>query len=67
MAKHFKFAMSHNIGKIEIVGKLQDEVILKIHDAKHIEQTGKLFTRKVVEVDGWLSPEFTLKPKMNAI
>ncbi len=67
MAKRFRFAMSHNIGKIEIVGRLHDEIVFKIHDAKYIEQTGCIFTRKAVEVDGWLSPEFTLEPEELAV
>jgi len=67
MAKRFRFAMSHNIGKIEIVGRLHDEIVFKIHDAKYIEQTGCIFTRKAVEVDGWLSPEFTLETEELAV
>jgi len=60
LAKRFKFALSHNIGKIEIVGRINEDIVFKIHDAKVIEQTGCIFTRDAVEVGGWLSPEFSL-------
>ena len=67
LAKRFKFAMSHNIGKIEIVGRMNDDIVFKIHDAKYPEQTGAMFTQNAVEVDGWLSPEFSLERDMAAV
>ncbi len=67
LAKRFKFAMSHNIGKIEIVGRLNDDIVFKIHDAKYPEQTGTIFTQNAVEVDGWLSPVFALEQDMAAV
>lgn len=53
-AKRFKYIMSHRTGKIEIVGIMGDEIILKYHQAKDPELMGKLFKRKLVPGAGWL-------------
>ncbi len=60
MAKRFKYAMSHQIGKIEIVGLLNGQIIFKIHDAKFTEQTGTVFMRPEDEVGGWLPDDLEL-------
>lgn len=60
MAKRFKYAMSHQIGKIEIIGLLDGQVIFKIHDAKYTEQTGTVFMRPADEVGGWLPDDLEL-------
>jgi len=67
MAKRFKFAMSHNIGKIEIIGRMDENIVFKIHEAKNAEQTGMIFTLKAFEVEGWLDPEFSLEQDMAAV
>ena len=60
LAKRFKYAMSHQIGKIEIVGLIDGQVIFKIHDAKFTEQTGTVFMRPADEVGGWLADDLEL-------
>jgi len=67
MAKRFKFAMSHNIGKIEIIGRMNEDIVFKVHEAKQTEQTGIVFTRNAYEVEGWLDPEFSLEQDMAAV
>ena len=59
-AKRFKYAMSHSLGKIEIVGIADDRIIFKIHDAKYTEQTGTVFMRPEEEVGGWLPDDLEL-------
>lgn len=60
MAKRFKYTLSHNIGKIEIVGRLNDDIVFKVHDAKYTDQTGTLFLQNAEKAGGWLSREFAL-------
>jgi len=67
MAKRFKFAMSHNIGKIEIIGRMDEDIVFKIHEAKQADQTGMIFTKKAFEVDGWLDPDFSPVQDMAAV
>jgi len=42
--KRFKYVMSHVSGKIEIIGIMDERIILKYHQAKDFNQTGKLFS-----------------------
>jgi len=53
-AKRFKYIMSHKTGKIEIVGIMGDEIILKYHQAKDPSLMGKIFKRKLNPEAGWL-------------
>ena len=53
-AKAFRYAMSHVTGKIEILGKLGDEMLFKYHQAKHREDHGRIFTMKVADDQCWL-------------
>lgn len=60
VAKRFRFAMSHIIGKMEIIGKTQDNrLILKQHQAKGQSDINKLFTTKVSQHSTWLPAEFS--------
>lgn len=53
--KCFKFALSHESGKIEIVGKLENgDMIFKYHQAKHTEYLGHVFIEKVAPNQCWL-------------
>jgi len=55
LGKSYKYAMSHEIGKIEIVGNLDEKsTIFKYHQAKNIEDTGKVFLRELGENECWL-------------
>ena len=46
--------MSHRTGKIEIIGTVDDEMYFKYHEAKNIEDIGKIFKRKIDTQAGWL-------------
>lgn len=43
-AKRFKYAMSHISGKIEIIGQMDDRIILKYHQARDRQDLGKVFS-----------------------
>ncbi|MEG2995382.1 MAG: KamA family radical SAM protein, partial [Erysipelotrichaceae bacterium] len=46
--KCFKYCMSHETGKIEIVGKLENgEMIFKYNQAKYEKDEGRIFTKKL--------------------
>ena len=53
-SKRFKFIMSHRTGKIEIVGRVGDEIYLKYHQARDSRNIGKFFKRKLNKTAGWL-------------
>ncbi len=53
-SKRFKYIMSHQTGKIEIVGVMNDSIYLKYHQAKDPANIGKFFERKINETAGWL-------------
>ncbi|MEA3353586.1 MAG: KamA family radical SAM protein, partial [Campylobacterota bacterium] len=55
-AKRFKFIMGHDIGKIEIIGKADDKLILKhIHSRpQKPQEASKIKIMKLTENAGWL-------------
>lgn len=54
-AKSVRFAMSHPTGKIEILGKTdEDRIFFKYHQAKYEKDSGRIFTEKVAEKQCWL-------------
>ncbi len=53
-SKRFKYIMSHQTGKIEIVGVMEDNIYLKYHQARATEDLGKFFKRKINKTGGWL-------------
>ncbi len=53
-SKRFKFCMSHNAGKIEIIGTLGDDILFKFHQARDPEMLGRVFSVPVATSDGWL-------------
>lgn len=53
-AKRFKFVMSHRTGKIEILGKLNDKMLFKYHQAKNPKNCGKIFDLKLEPGQAWL-------------
>ena len=53
-SKRFKYIMSHQTGKIEIVGVMADYIYLKYHQARATENLGKFFKRKINKTAGWL-------------
>ncbi|WP_303720216.1 KamA family radical SAM protein [Malonomonas rubra] len=64
-AKRFKFIIGHDIGKLEICGKLDDKLILKQLHARpgHEEESSRILVRQLTEEGGWLGdlPEVELK------
>jgi lysine 2,3-aminomutase len=53
-SKRFKYIMSHQTGKIEIVGIMGEYIYLKYHQAKAPENIGNFFKRKINKTAGWL-------------
>ena len=55
MGKSFRYAMSHDTGKIEILGDLQDgRMLFKYHQAKYQKDAGRIFTMPVSDDQCWL-------------
>ena len=52
--KCFKYCFSCESGKIEVVGKLGDEMIFKFHEAKYEKDYGRIFTKKLEKDTCWL-------------
>jgi KamA family protein len=53
-SKRFKYVMSHETGKIEILGIINDEIYFKYHEAKDRENLGVMFKLQLDEKAGWL-------------
>lgn len=52
-SKRVRYAMSHETGKIEILGMLNDkEMLFKYHQAKDPKNSSRIFT---VELEDWAS------------
>jgi KamA family protein len=54
ISKRFRYAMSHERGKIEILGIDGDEMFFKHQQAKYDEDVSRFFRRKLDESAGWL-------------
>jgi hypothetical protein len=54
--KRFKFIMGHDIGKIEICGRLEDKLFLKhIHSRpEHPEMASEMKIMQLTDTAGWL-------------
>jgi len=55
--KRFKYCLSHPTGKIEILGKFNDQFLFKYHQAKNPDDLGKIFTRRISKNEVWLWEE----------
>jgi KamA family protein len=55
-AKRFKFIIAHDIGKLEIVGRIEDVIVLKQVHARigHEEQGSRILLRRLTDKAGWL-------------
>ncbi len=53
-SKKFKYVMSHKSGKIEIIGKQDNSIILKYHQARNKKQIGNIFRKKLNPHACWL-------------
>ena len=54
LSKRFRFIMSHETGKIEIIGCEGESLYFKYHHAKDELLIGKLFQKKLGQDDCWL-------------
>lgn len=63
-AKRFKFIIGHDIGKLEICGRIGDKLILKQLHARsgHDDEVSRLLVRQLNDTGGWLDdlPEVLL-------
>lgn len=63
-AKRFKYIIGHDIGKLEIVGRIGDKLVLKQLHARegHQDEISRLLVRQLTDTAGWLDdlPEATL-------
>ncbi|PLX99640.1 MAG: KamA family radical SAM protein [Desulfuromonas sp.] len=55
-AKRFKYIIGHDIGKLEICGRVDDKLILKQLHARpgHQEESSRILIRQLNEKGGWL-------------
>ncbi|AGF77600.1 KamA family protein [Desulfocapsa sulfexigens DSM 10523] len=55
-AKRFKFVIGHNIGKLEICGRIGNKLILKQIHARtgHNKEISRLLVRQLTDTGGWL-------------
>ena len=54
ISKRFRYAMSHEKGKIEILGIMGDEMFFKHQQARDPEDAGRFFKCRLDESAGWL-------------
>ncbi len=54
ISKRFRYVMSHKSGKIEILGREQDRILLKYHQAKDPAMTGRILSYPLSPTAGWL-------------
>lgn len=54
LSKRFRYAMSHESGKIEILGILDNEMFFKHQQARDPKKISMFFKRKLDEEAGWL-------------
>ncbi|MFN2353304.1 MAG: KamA family radical SAM protein [Desulfopila sp.] len=63
-AKRFKYIIGHDIGKLEICGRIGNKIVLKQLHARqgHEEEVSRLLVRELTENGGWLDdlPEAAL-------
>ena len=53
-SKAFRYAMSHVTGKIEIIGKVDGEMLFKYHQAKYPKDNARMFRVKLEPDQCWL-------------
>ncbi len=53
-SKRFKYCMSHDSGKIEIVGVIGDKIYLKHNQARHAKDRSRFFAKKFDSKAAWL-------------
>lgn len=53
-SKRSRYCMSHETGKIEILGMLGDEMLFKYHQSKDASKSGEIFTKRLEPNQAWL-------------
>jgi len=63
-AKRFKFILGHDTGKIEIIGRMENKLILKqIHSRQEApEEASRIFMRELNDTGGWLDDLAPVEP-----
>jgi len=56
-AKRLKFCMSHETGKIEIIGQSHSNMLFKYHQSKYPENHDRIFSVNLKPNQAWLEPE----------
>ncbi|UCF79579.1 MAG: KamA family radical SAM protein [Candidatus Eiseniibacteriota bacterium] len=56
IAKRFRFVMSHETGKIEILGSRGTRVYFRYHQSKDQTRVNEVFLRKLDQDTGWIDP-----------
>lgn len=54
LSKRFRYVMSHQTGKIEIISLSGSRIYFKYHQAKNSKNLGKFFHKKINQKAGWL-------------
>jgi len=60
IAKGFRYIMAHRKGKIEIVGKVEGNIIFKFHQNKYPFDSNQIFTRPLNKLAVWLNDDLEL-------
>lgn len=56
-SKRIKFCMSHETGKIEIIGRFNSQMLFKYHQSKFPENHGRIFSVDLKPNQAWLEPD----------
>jgi lysine 2,3-aminomutase len=68
IAKQARLCMSHKTGKIEVVGKMGDQIVFRYHRAPNPQDCGRLMIFESDPKAGWLddylAPESVLEPSL---
>lgn len=60
-SKRFRYAMSHYSGKIEIIGREDNQVFLKFHQARDHKNSGKFFSKIIHKNTTWLERDLKMR------
>lgn len=61
MAKSFRYVASHDVGKIEIVGRLAEDLILRLHEAREPGLEGLVFSWPYNREIAWFDEVITAR------
>jgi L-lysine 2,3-aminomutase len=53
-SKRFKYCMSHDSGKVEIVGVKDDRIYLKYNQARYAKDRSRFFVKKLTKNAAWV-------------